>query len=309
MTTTSASDGEPLTPIWIVNCMESQYPGMWHRWFRNQCVAVGWPPGDGYHLDGEHATPPESTWTAAASAFARMQLGDRVVVTLGRRRVGRIGEVTGKAVRDEEWAPLVPPGPGLPGGEMGRRIRVRWDLLTGPSDFDLVVQLPSELRVFGRAAISRKYVPLRAVIREMNNPGNWLSLGARFRYESAIRDFVGTFPHRLEAGLFPHPNLKVVEFCFQDGQRADVMLMDRSETTVIVECKQHAPAVSDIGQLRGYMSQFAAETGEKPRGILVHAGAVKLPPDVEADALLDPIVEILSYSLDVTFLHSVALAR
>ena len=257
-----------------------------------------------------HATPPESEWTRASRALSRMQVGDRVVVALGDRRVGRIGEITSKAVTDDEWDPLVPPGPGLPEGEMGRRVRVRWDLLTDPSDFDLMVQLPSELQVFGRSAVSRKELPLNAVVGEMNNPSNCVSLGARFRYESAIRDYVGTFPHRLEAGLFPHPNLRVVEFSFRDGQRADVMLMDRCETTVIVECcKQYSPSPSDIGQLRGYMSQFEAETGERPRGVLVHAGAPKLSPDVEADSLRDPVVDVVSYSLDVTFLRSVAFPR
>ena len=60
MTATTASLSEPLVPIWIVNCMENKYPGMWQRWFRNQCVAVGWPPGYGYRFDGDHATPSEN---------------------------------------------------------------------------------------------------------------------------------------------------------------------------------------------------------------------------------------------------------
>ena len=33
-----------MTNIWIVNCMKHKVSGMWQRWFRNQCVAVGWPP-------------------------------------------------------------------------------------------------------------------------------------------------------------------------------------------------------------------------------------------------------------------------
>ena len=62
MTATTASPSEPLVPIWIVNCMENKYPGMWQRWFRNQCVAVGWPPGYGYRFDGESARPSENAW-------------------------------------------------------------------------------------------------------------------------------------------------------------------------------------------------------------------------------------------------------
>ena len=29
---------------WKINCMEDSYPGLWHTWFREQIVAVGWPP-------------------------------------------------------------------------------------------------------------------------------------------------------------------------------------------------------------------------------------------------------------------------
>lgn len=30
--------------LWKVHCLEDYYPGMWHRWYRHQCVAIGWPP-------------------------------------------------------------------------------------------------------------------------------------------------------------------------------------------------------------------------------------------------------------------------
>ena len=299
-------ENNELTPIWIVNCMEYEYPGMWQRWFRNQCVAIGWPPKGGYRLDDPRG---DRAWDRVRSALHQMEIGDRVVVALRDRRVGRIGEVTGMEVGDDEWNPLVPVGPELEYGEMGRRIHVRWDLITGPSDFDLVVQLPSEMRIFSRPTISRKFVPFDDVVREMNNPANWISPGGRFRRESALRDYVATFSDRLEDGLLPHPNMRVVEMTFQDRKRADVMLMDRCERTVIVECKQHSPSISDIAQLRGYMTQYKEQYGygTEPRGILVHAGAPKLSPDIEEEASRCPVVEIVSYVLDVKFSRSVAI--
>src|SRR6266702_2400544 len=36
--------------LWKINCMEPSYPGMWQRWFKHQCVAVGWYSGWGFTL-------------------------------------------------------------------------------------------------------------------------------------------------------------------------------------------------------------------------------------------------------------------
>jgi hypothetical protein len=33
--------------------MEDRYPGMWQRWYRHQCVAVGWYSKWGYRLAGK----------------------------------------------------------------------------------------------------------------------------------------------------------------------------------------------------------------------------------------------------------------
>ena len=30
--------------LWKVDCMEDRFPGLWHRLYRHQCVAIGWPP-------------------------------------------------------------------------------------------------------------------------------------------------------------------------------------------------------------------------------------------------------------------------
>ena len=164
--------------IWVVNCQENCYPGMWQRWLKNQCVAVGWPPGSGFKFKVSHS---DRSWNAARRALARMKVGDLVAVALRDLRVGRLGEITGKVVKDDEWGPLVPVGPSIDYGEMGRRVLVRWDLATGPENFDWVVQLPRELNVFGRPAVSQKSVELGSLIEEMNNPVNWVSLRGKFQ--------------------------------------------------------------------------------------------------------------------------------
>jgi hypothetical protein len=50
------------------------------------------------------------------------------------------------------------------------------------------------------------------------------------------------------------------------------------------------------------MNMFMEETGKIPRGILVHGGASKLPPEIIEEAQKDPIVEIVSYRLEVNFM-------
>lgn len=40
---------------------------MWQRWFQHQSVGIGWPPQDGYRLDG--STPGGRGWPAARAAL------------------------------------------------------------------------------------------------------------------------------------------------------------------------------------------------------------------------------------------------
>jgi hypothetical protein len=99
----------------------------------------------------------------------------------------------------------------------------------------------------------------------------------------------------------------VRERIFADRTRLDVLLLDRKERPVIVECKQGAPDPGNLKQLRGYMKLLAKETGRKDvRGILVHGGSRKLRVDVVRAAALAPKVEIVQYHLQVDFAGSSA---
>jgi hypothetical protein len=246
--------------IWQINCMEAKYPGMWQRWFRNQSVAVGWRGDWGYPLAGPSD---DAGWRRTRSALQKMEIGDCIVASLKGHRVGRLGQITGKAIEDTDWEPLVPCNPVQPEGEMGRRIFVRWDMTVGPEDRDLVVLLPQGTRFTGgelRPTISEiRSISYKRLVSATNDPANWQSLFAHFDYEKALSGYLATYPHHLEDGLTQHPSEKVRERTFGDRSRSDVILLDRQERSVIVECKQGQPTVGDIEQLRGYLRHLLKE--------------------------------------------------
>ncbi len=292
-----------MNQLWKITCKEDIYPGMWQRWFKNQCVAVGWASAWGYKLNGD--TKGGKGWSTARNAIKDMKPGDIVVVALRGHRIGRIGQITGKAIDDSEWDPLVPISPDMTEGEMGRRIYVRWELTTGPDNHDLIIQLPEgntfsngELRPTVSRVTSMSVKKLRTL---MNNQENWVSLLGKFRYEKALSDYIANYPNQLEDGLLPHPNSKIRERVFMDRSRLDVLLIDKDNAPVVVECKQHAPSTDDVKQLRHYMKRLEEEAGGIARGILVHGGAQKIPSKVIAEASKKPAVEIVSYSLEVNF--------
>lgn len=125
--------------LWKIHCEEDKFPGIWRHWYRQQCVAVGWPPASGFTLGGKSSG--STGWNIARRPIQRMAVGDSIVVSFNGHRVGRIGTITAFRVEDKDWNPLVPSRPGLSHGELGRRIEVRWDLACGPSDQDTLVEL------------------------------------------------------------------------------------------------------------------------------------------------------------------------
>lgn len=188
---------------------------------------------------------------------------------------------------------------------MGRLILVRWDLTVGPDDRDMVVALPQgtrfsagELRPTVREIQSINVKQLTSV---MNDPENWIGLLTHFDYERALSGYIAAYPHRLEDGLLPYPDMRVREQVFADSTRSDVLLIDRDETPVVVECKQWQPTVRDIQQLREYMRHVQREVRRLPRGILVHGGARKLRADVLNAVSIEPHIEVIQYKLDVDF--------
>ena len=269
---------------WKFFCMEDVYPGLWRRWFTSQAVAVGWCANHGFHLEGE--SDGGRRWSQARRCLGEMRAGDQVVVHLKHHRIGRIGEVVDKAISDSDWAPLVPPTQDMPEGEMGRRVRVRWDLSGGLVDPEVVVELPESARLSPgqlRPALCELDLPgFRRVRRASHDPANWVPLLAhRFAYERSLSEYIAAYPHRLEDGLVAYPYAKVREKVFPDGSRSDVLLMASDGTPVVVECKQGTPTTGHVRQLSNYIKQCEELTGKRARGILVHGGSRRLSRDVK----------------------------
>lgn len=289
--------------LWKITCKENKHPGMWQRWFRNQCVSVGWYSKWGYFLTGK--TKEVDGWNRVRKVLQKIMIGDYIIVALQNHCVGRLGQVTGKAIEDSDWDPLVPPTPDEPDGGMGRRIMVRWDLQVGPDDRDTIVLLPEDCH-FSNGELRPTLSQIRSISVDrlkaaMNDPVNWLSLDSRFNYESALSGYIASHPHKLEDGLTVHPSEKVRERVFKDKSRSDVLLLDRNETPVIVECKQNQPTVDNVIQLRHYLKRLQIETDQKPRGILVHGGARKVRSEVANCAKRQPEIELVQYKLEVDF--------
>jgi len=292
--------------LWKIACEEHLYPGLWQRWFQSQSIALGWPPQAGFHLDGSGVR--KHGWTIARNALARIKPGDHIFVTIQGSRVARLGSVTGLAVQDSDWNPFIPPSRTEKYGEKGRRIHVRWRLDLGPDDRELVVELPPGSRLSGaqlRTTLSIVKSPSLADLhRILADPANWVRLWANFDYERALSGYIAAYPHRLEDRLLPHPLEKTRERRGRGKTRMDVLLIDDSENPVVVECKQGAPTIGHLSQLRAYMGQIRRDTGKSPRGILVHGGARKLRDDVRRAAAHSPRIELVQHNLEVMFSRS-----
>jgi hypothetical protein len=293
---------------WKINCMEDKYPGLWQTWFKEQIVAVGWPP-DSFPL---HGPTNESSWRSARQNLLRIQPGDKVIVQLKNWRVGRIGTVLHSEIEDAQWTASVP-AQGDDIGEMGRRVQVRWDLTTGPLTPTFVAELPPEARpnprIWRMTLSPVPDAPFSLMAKALEEQENWVSLVPGFASERALSEYIAASPHLIEDGLVPYPSAAAREFVFPDRTRLDVLLLDKNENVVIVECKQGAPTAQNLAQLRGYMRnaeklRTGLKVGKNIRGILVHGGARKLSAEVRKDSKLAPQIELVQFSVSVGFTPS-----
>jgi hypothetical protein len=110
---------------WAVICPEPDAPGLWGRWRKYKCVAIGWPPRR-FHLYGPER---KKSWASARKRALEVKPGDIIIPFLKYHRFGTPGVVTRIRIEDKQWEPTVPEGgysrnPGDP--DLGRRIEVRW---------------------------------------------------------------------------------------------------------------------------------------------------------------------------------------
>jgi hypothetical protein len=223
-------------------------------------------------------------------------------------RISRVGEVINKQIGDDEWNPLVPRSKSESDGEMGRRINIRWKLDIGPEEYSYVVGLPEGNRfTWGelRPTVSEIHsMTIEKLFETMNNQDNWVKIYGHYANERSISDYIANYPYLLEEGLTQYPSAKVREKVFDDRTRLDVLLIDKRDSPVIVECKQQNPTVNNIQQVLHYMKKLKEETGKNPRGIIVHGGSSKLSPELRRCLLSLDNVEIVSYRADIEFNRS-----
>lgn len=296
--------------FWKVACDEKRNPGLWRKWYEEQCAAVGWPPPK-FKLYGKSS---DAKWTQARNCLKKVQPGDYVVVQLvgGQlpHRVGRVGTVVGKKVEDARWTPTVPKSIHPPGGEYGRRILVRWDLTLGPPTYNEVVSLPEKAR-FPLSIVQRPIAELsrlqfQAIIRAMSDEKNWGSMFSYFAKEKALSDYIAEFPYRIERGLKQYPDVgKITEKPLHDTKRSDVLLMDQKGNPVVVECKRGAATPESVIQLLGYISRVKKVTRKRlVRGILMHGGTRSLSKDVRRKLIGKGFIRVFQYLLNIDFAES-----
>jgi hypothetical protein len=298
---------------WKVYCMEDKYPGLWHTWFTQQVAAVGWAGKWGFSLRGRgHAD--DRAWSWARSGLLQMSCGDKLVVQLKHHRVGRVGIITGLQIEDSEWSPTVPPTREDPDGEQGRLIQVRWDLSSGLLVPNMVVALPEDARLAPGPATRVTVYELSAeqfgaIENATRDEENWVPVQLGFDRERWLSDHIAASPHELEAGLRPYPWASVREQVFDDRTRSDVLLLDREGCPVVVECKQDAPTLDNLRQLRGYMAKVEKLVRDRGhsntvRGILVHGGPRRVHVEVRKAAAQEVAVELVRYVANVDFSRS-----
>jgi Endonuclease NucS len=196
---------------------------------------------------------------------------------------------------------------------MGRRIHVKWDLKTGPLTPDYVVKLPTKAQpnigIWRPTVSALPNAAFRAIELAVAEKDNWGRLLPGFASERALSEYISASPHLLEDGMVLYPSEDARELVFPDGTRLDVLLLDRDGNITVVECKQDAPSLQNIAQLRGYMRNAeklntGMKVGKKIRGILVHGGARKLRPEVRKESRRSPHIELLQFSVTVGFAPS-----
>lgn len=146
---------QPEPSYWIVTCPEPKIRGgVWRRWYRENCVAVGWyPPTWSFDAQGEDT----EGWPFARNRLKRMRAGDKVIPFLLKSRIGPVGTIRAINATDVDWNPTVEKG-NYRGNEghaaLGRRILVTWEQAGMPPD-GKIATVPVTHRRNGRSPLAR----------------------------------------------------------------------------------------------------------------------------------------------------------
>ena len=303
---------------WIVICPERQTKGgLWRRWYREKCVAIGWPPSS-YHPDG----PTDSAgWRWARECLRKMQPGDTVIPYLQQWRVGPVGVIRTVHLADDEWKPTVSQGtytlnPDEP--ELGRRIEVEWQTQGMPSGGQGAL-IPPERRLRRPDAIYtvEELKPERhaQLVALLGDSANWVAVGDDDSpipdpvpsegeapqlkiLEETLQKALGRNLALIEAGLVVHAEYPLQEFMTDVG-RIDLLCVDKDKRLVVIELKAGLADDRAVGQIARYMGWVKQNLPEGPRsrGVLICLDAT---PGARAALHVIPNLQIMRYQLACT---------
>jgi hypothetical protein len=317
---------------WIVICPEPYVRGggLWAHWYRENCVAVGWPPPS-WTLEG----PSEDLgWTYARNRLKEIRPGDRVIPFLLKWRLGPVGTVKEVLAGDAEWNQTVGKGDYLGSdleSELGRRVLVAWDQQSMPPDGRCAL-VPQEQRPPG--PLSKHVIErlpdetFQKLCSVLANPSNWIDIapslptvaGGRFAIagpqieteveaaplslpvaelallERDLQKLLSRNLGRIEKGLTPHPDYQLEEYPCDVG-RLDFLCKDAENNWVVIELKAGWIGDDAVGQILGYMSWVKDNLpdGSTVRGIIIGKSA---SGRVKAAIKLFPAISIKQFTLD-----------
>jgi hypothetical protein len=292
------ADNQPKPSYWIVICPEPNVRGgVWKRWYREQCVAVGWyPPIWSFEGQGENT----QGWQIARNRLNEIKPGDKVIPFLLKWRIGPVGTVKEVKVADVDWNPTVEKGNYSDEKDLGRRILVTWEQAGMPPG-GMIATVPVPQRPGGGSPLARhtierlsieQFQNLCSVLSDKENWGDVVSpLGSvtdddesaetevlppppppaeLSLLERDLQKFLSRNLDKIEKGLKPDPDYQLEEYSIDVG-RIDLLCKDARENWVIIELKADWAGDEAVGQILGYMSWVKENlpNGTNTRGIIV----------------------------------------
>jgi hypothetical protein len=324
-------EGQPTPSYWIVICPEPYVRGgVWARWYREKCVAVGWPPPN-WNLDG----PTESFgWAYARNRLKEIRPGDKVIPFLLKWRIGPVGTVRALRVADAEWNQTVEKGIyslNIEEPELGRRLLVTWERIEMPPDGRCALVPPDQRPPGPLAKHAIEQLPAETFQRlcsVLSNRSNWIDVlptavsspgGPSAVVESQHETEIETAPPPpppaelallerdlqkflsrnlgvIEKGLVPDPAYQLEEYTSDVG-RMDFLCKDAQNNWVVIELKADWAGDDAVGQILGYMSWVRDNLPNGPtvRGIIVCKNTTGR---VKAAIKLAPSLSIKRFSLN-----------
>jgi hypothetical protein len=288
------AEDQPSPSYWIVICPEPYVRGgVWARWYRENCVAAGWPPPN-WSLDGQTE---DVGWAFARNRLKEIRPGDKVIPFLLKWRIGPVGTVREVKAADADWNQTVEKGnySGSIEWELGRRLLVTWEQAEMPPDGKCALVPPDQRphSPLSKHAIER--LPAETFQRlcaVLSNRLNWIDVAPTVKesqpdttdieappplpdaelalLERDLQKFLSRNLEVIEKGMAPDPDYQLEEYTTDVG-RMDFLCKDVQNNWVVVELKADWARDDAVGQILGYMSwaKDYLPNGSTVRGIII----------------------------------------